>query len=237
MNSICNVLLFNFYILVIICLICIIILLISNCDKYIVVGISSAIYIIILGLSLIRYKYFKKENLTFCEFIGGIIDIKSGSLDISDFEKQKTRKVMFPTPAGEVGIDIEDKEKLDNELKIQEESIKEDENKGIVIRFIEYLFPPAPKKNLKDIIRKNIIIPKKTKDYNINYNVNNNINNIDDEDDIIAELYLYPEITHSKPPSSKKIIPSSSNKSNPFSNKNLSIDNFTQKFLINSKQI
>ena len=79
MDTICNVLLFNFYILVIVCLICIIILLTSGLDKNKVLVFFTLIYALVLIISVVRYKNIKKDS-TFFEFIGyKSNNIKSGS--------------------------------------------------------------------------------------------------------------------------------------------------------------
>jgi hypothetical protein len=80
MNSFCNVLLFNFYILTIICLICIVILLTTDYNKETVRNYCSYVFTGFLILSLIRYSLIKKPDFTFCEFIGGSNEISGGNI-------------------------------------------------------------------------------------------------------------------------------------------------------------
>lgn len=80
MNSLCNVLLFNFYILTIICLICIVILLTTDYNKDTVRNYCSYIFAGFVVLSLIRYSLIKKPDFTFCEFIGGKNEISGGNV-------------------------------------------------------------------------------------------------------------------------------------------------------------
>ena len=115
MKSFCYVILFNFYILIIISLICIIILLTSDYDKETVRNYCGYIFAGFVILSLVRYSFMKdkKPEFTFCEFIGGnneisggywgeswvnaVANVISGTPSVDENTKQRPRISALPT--------------------------------------------------------------------------------------------------------------------------------------------
>ena len=209
MKSICNVLLFNFYILTIICLICILILITSNYDKKTVMQTCGTIYTFVLVISLIRYYYVKDQKQTFCEFIGGF----NG------------------------GVNEEFNEGIEEDSSLLATVISPFKN---IFNFASSTVMAAITTATAAITTAtatiNTAIGKKTTNEKTDKEKINDEKNIiiDDDEDIINEMYLYPELLHSGKSFTNQLIPRVSSSKPISSNK---IDLFTKKFIINKKRI
>jgi hypothetical protein len=215
MSPFFNVLLFNFYIFIIICLLCIIIVFLTNYEKESVIDNCSWVFAAIVILSLVRYGYMyncrKKKDFTMCEFVGGKQEISGGGFfdDITDrftdFLDDIRTLVSLPS-----NKDTETSEDIPDDKKTSIQKIV-----NLMIPFVKN------KKSNWDKLRGNL--------KNINNTTNLN-NGIEDDVEEYEEIFHWEKSLLKFGPSSENIIVPK----NTFNTSNNGSDNFS-KFITDRK--